>query len=45
MVFFMITLFQFANLALLDILLSFKVTNKFLNSYNIFTGEYNDFTV
>ena len=43
--FILITLFQFANLALLDILLNFKVRNQFLNSFSVFNGLYDDFTV
>lgn len=42
--FILITLFQFANLALLDILLNFKVKNQFLNSFSVFNGSYDDFT-
>jgi len=43
-IFFMITLFQFANLALLDLLLSFKVYQEMINSWNLLNGQYQDFT-
>jgi len=41
----MITIFQFANLALLDLLMSFRVKQEFVNSFNVLDGDYSDFTV
>lgn len=43
--FILTTLFQFANFALLDILLNFKISNNLLNSFQLFNGAYDDFTV
>ena len=42
--FILTTVFQFANFALLDILLNFRVSSQFLNSFSVFSGQYADFS-